>query len=131
MKRVYSVTSEQEKIALAQRIASAPFKGPFEVVANFKDDRTLDQNDLIHPLCREVAKHMMANGAPKWSEKKWRYYFVAKWKGQELEEDPDGSGGIIVFNVGDGTSGLSKAEASEFIEWLYAFGVDIGVEFDG
>jgi hypothetical protein len=101
------------------------------VVRITKPTRTLEQNALIHPVCRQIRKYMVAHGAPKKSEEWWRYYLVAKWAGNEVMQDPDGSGGIVVIPKHAGTSGLSKEEASEFIEWAYAFGANIGVEFDG
>ena len=103
---------------------------PFEVVANFSDDRTLPQNNHLHPVMRQIAKHMMAHGAPKWTESRWRDYFVGKFLGQEVLPDPDGSGGYVVLNRAHGTSGLSKKQASEMLEWLYAFGTEIGLEWE-
>ena len=88
--------------------------------------RSLDQNALIHPLIRQIYRHMEKNGAQKRTEQWWRDYFVAKYAGQEIV--PDGDGGFVVMNK-TRSSNMSKSEATEFIEWLYAFGVDIGVEF--
>ena len=34
------------------------------------------------------------------------------------------------MNRETGTSGMDKEKASEFIEWMYAWGIEIGVEFD-
>ena len=90
--------------------------------------RTLPQNDIIHPLCRQIAKHMEKHGAPKRSETWWRYYLVGKWAGQEVLPDPTGEGFVVMAKKT--TSDLTKGEASEFVEWLYAFGTSIGVEWD-
>lgn len=92
--------------------------------------RTLDQNGLIHPVVREIKKHMEAYGAKTRSEDWWRYYLLGKFAGNEVCEDPDGGGGIVVMNRETGTSGMDKERASEFIEWMMAFGTGIGVEFD-
>lgn len=92
--------------------------------------RTLDQNDLIHPVVRAIKKHMEAHGAKKRTEDWWRYYLLGKFAGSEVCEDPDGSGGIVVMNRETGTSGMDKDRASEFIEWMYAWGTDIGVRFN-
>ena len=91
--------------------------------------RTLSQNALIHPVARQIQQYMEAHGAPARSEEWWRYYLLGKWQGHEITPDPDGSGGFVVINKSCGTSGLSKAEASEFTEFLYAFGTNIGVRF--
>ena len=92
--------------------------------------RTLSQNALIHPVARQIQQYMEAHGAPARSEEWWRYYLLGKWQGHEITPDPDGSGGFVVINKSCGTSGLSKAEASEFTEFLYAFGTNIGVRFE-
>lgn len=91
--------------------------------------RTLDQNDLIHPVVRAIKKHMEAHGAKKRTEDWWRYYLLGKFAGSEVCEDPDGSGGIVVMNRETGTSRMDKDRASEFIEWMYAWGTGIGVEW--
>lgn len=89
--------------------------------------RTLDQNALIHPVCRAVQFHLESHGSTKRSEDWWRNYFVAKYAGQEVV--PDGEGGFIVVNKCKGTSSMNKAEASDFIEWLYAYGSEIGIDW--
>ena len=91
--------------------------------------RTLPQNDHIHPVCRQIAKHMQAHGAPARSEAWWRYYLLGKWQGQEVLPDPMGDGYIVMAKVG-GTSDLTKAQAGEFLEWLYAFGSSIGIDWE-
>jgi len=91
---------------------------------------TPEQNDLVHPLCRAIKKHFEAHGAVKRPEDWWRLYLVAKFGGQEIVPDPDGSGAFTVMNKINGTSSMGKGKKSEFIEWLYAFGAEIGVEWD-
>jgi hypothetical protein len=91
--------------------------------------RTLDQNGLIHPVVRAIKSHMETHGARKRSEDWWRYYLLGKFAGSEVCEDPDGSGGVVVMNRETGTSGMDKERASEFIEWMYAWGSEIGVMF--
>ena len=92
--------------------------------------RTDSQNSLIHPVVRQIQKHMEAHGAPKRHEEWWRYYLLGKWRGSEITPDPDGSGKFVVINNSAGTSGLNKAEASEFVEFMLYFGTKIGVRFD-
>lgn len=130
MKHQFAITTPDEKRALAERIAQAPWKGPFVVTAALGDERTLPQNSHLHPVMRKIAKHMMEHGAPKWKEERWRYYFVGKFLGQEMLADPDGSGAVIVLNKAAGTSSLSKTQASEMLDWLYAYGDEIGVVWD-
>ena len=111
---------------LIQQLQEAPEGYTVEIS---EPKRTEPQNRLIHPVAREIQKHMEAHGAPKRHEEWWRYYLLGKWRGTEITPDPDGSGKFVVINNSAGTSGLNKAEASEFTEWMYAFGTDIGVRF--
>lgn len=94
-----------------------------------RERRTLDQNAHIHPVVRAIQHHMEANGAPKRHESWWRYYLLAKFGGQDITPDPDGSGQFVIINRTVGTSDLRKGEAAEFIEWLYAFGTEVGVDW--
>lgn len=95
-----------------------------------RPNRTKDQNALIHPVVRQIIKHMHANGSPKRSEEWWRHYLVAKHAGQEIVPDPCGDGSFVVMNKVSGTSDMKVPEASEFIEWMYAWGAEIGVEWE-
>lgn len=89
--------------------------------------RTLAQNSLIHPVVAAIMKHMESHGARARSPDWWRYYLLGKFAGSEVCEDPDGSGGIVVMNRETGTSGMDIERASEFIDWMMAFGTEIGV----
>lgn len=111
---------------LMDYIRTAPDGWVFELS---EPKRTEPQNNHIHPVVRAIQKHMEAHGAKKRSEDWWRYYLLGKFAGNEVCEDPDGSGGIVVMNREAGTSGMNKARANEFIEWMYAFGTSIGVRF--
>lgn len=91
---------------------------------------TRSQNDKVHPLVREIAHYLIDKGAPKRTEEWWRHYLVAMYAGQEVVPNPDGSGGFTVMNRIGGTSEMTKAEKSSFIEWLFSFGVEIGMEWD-
>jgi len=94
-----------------------------------RPQRTLAQNDHLHPVIRQIAKYMQDNGAPRRKESWWRYYLLGKWQGQEVLPDPMGDGFIVMSKI-SGTSELTKAQAGEFLEWLYAFGTSIGVEWE-
>ena len=113
-----------------RRAANACMTAPEGYVVRVTEPkRSADQNDLIHPVVRQIKKHMEAHGAKKRHEDWWRYYLLGKFAGSEVCEDPDGSGGIVVMNRETGTSSMGKGKASEFIEWMYAFGTEIGVQW--
>lgn len=99
-------------------------------VAQYDPARTLSQNDHIHPLVRQIKNHLEASGATERPEEWWRGYLVAEYAGQEVIPSRHEPGKYIVVNKLGGTSAMKKAEASEFIEWLLAFGTEIGVEWE-
>jgi len=121
---VLELTGEVAKKAACRHVLAAP-EGYYVRIQ--EPTRTLQQNSLIHPVCRTVQKHLEANGAAKHSESWWRDYFVAKFGGQEII--PDSDGGYIVMNKIHGTSSMGKRQGSDFIEWLHAFGSEIGVDW--
>ena len=122
-----------EQISVAQhwvgKMASRGLPAGPVAVRLGRERRTLDQNAHIHPVVRAIQRHMEANGAPKRSEHWWRYYLLGKFGGQDITPDPDGSGQFVVINHAVGTSDLRKDRAAEFVEWLYAFGADVGVDW--
>lgn len=126
MKQLYVLSHPAARHRAVEAVQTAP-EG--FVVRIGPPTRTLEQNGLIHPVARQIQKHLELNGARKRSEEWWRYYLLGKFAGSEVCEDPDGSGGIVVMNRETGTSGLNKEKASEFIEWMYAWGTGIGVEW--
>lgn len=100
------------------------------MVRLMRPQRSKAQNDHLHPVMRRIAKHMEAHGAPKRTERWWRRYFVGKCFGTEMVPDPDGTpDSYVVVGKAEGTSDLSVPEAGEFLEWLYAYGTDLGVEW--
>jgi len=123
----------ENQIPIAQhwvgKVASRGLTAGPVVVRLGRERRTLDQNAHIHPVVRAIQRHMEANGAPKRPEHWWRYYLLAKFDGQDITPDPDGSGQFIVINRVVGTSDLRKDRAAEFIDWAYAFGSDVGVDW--
>jgi len=121
----WKVTGDAAKRAINSAVLALPEDKYFVKIC--EPTRTLEQNDKIHPTCRAVQKHLEDNGAVKHSEAWWRNYFVAKFGGQEIV--PDADGGYVVMNKIHGTSEMGIAEGSDFIEWLYAYGSEIGVDW--
>jgi len=130
-KPTYTITAEQMLPGVLARLEAMIKRGlpagPV-VVTLGRVQRTLPQNDHLHPVIRTIYQHMEANGAPKRTEPWWKSYFVAKFLGQEAVNDPAGDG-VLVMNKYGGTSDLDKEQAALMLDWLYAFGSDIGVEW--
>ena len=86
--------------------------------------RTNDQNRLLWAVLTDVSNHVI------WHEQKltpdeWKQILSAAWKGQKVLPGVDGS--LVVF--GQSTSKLNKADFSDLIEVIYAFGAEQGVRW--
>ena len=127
MIRTISLVSEFSRRKVIEFVTDAPLG---TIVTIGEAPATSPQNDKVHPVVREIKVYLESKGAPKRSEDWWRYYLVAKYAGHEIVPDPDGSGRFTVMNKISGTTEMTKAVKSEFIEWLYAFGSEIGMEWD-
>jgi hypothetical protein len=102
-------------------------KCPVGWVVDFKEPgRTLDQNDLIHPLVRCFEQQAELHGR-KFNLDQWKAILMKSF-GQEIEILPDLNGGFFPNTLK--TSKLSKTEASAFIEYIYAEGAKLGVKFN-
>lgn len=94
------------------------------------EPQTRDQQKLYHSLIGEIAAQAAHMGA-KWDCESWKRLLLdqfAKDTGKprgRLIASLDGSG---IVQVGIQSRKLSKAEAGEFVEWLYAWATDNGIE---
>lgn len=87
--------------------------------------RSLEQNALMWPLLEKLAAHIVWHGA-KLSADDWKDMLTASLRKQRAA--PGIAGGFVVF--GERTRVYSKAQFSELIELIYAFGAQHGVTFE-
>lgn len=86
--------------------------------------RTSDQNDKLWPMLRDISRQVEWYG--NWlTEEEWKDVMTAALKKQRAVPGIDG--GFVV--LGAHTSKMSKADLSDLIELLYAFGNDHGVKW--
>ena len=89
--------------------------------------RSTDQNRKLWPMLADVSKQVQLciNGAMVWAEPEdWKDVFTAALKReQRMAQGIDG--GLVI--LGARTSKMRKAEFSELIELIYAFGANNGV----
>lgn len=100
---------------------------PLNTRVEFKEaKRSLPQNDRFWAMLTDVAKQVKWHGL-KLSPDDWKLIFLASLH-QEMRLVPnlDGTGFV---NLGRSSSDLSKAEMSDLIELIFAFGAKRGVEF--
>jgi hypothetical protein len=102
-------------------------KAPWNTRVEFRGPRrTLPQNDLLWASLTDIAKQVDWHGV-KLTTDDWKLIFLSALK-QEMRLVPnlDGTGFV---NLGRSSSDLAKAEMSDLIELIYAFGAQHGVEF--
>lgn len=101
------------------------------VVVFSKPTRSGIQNDKVHAMIGEVAKQAAHLGA-KWDAESWKRLLV-----DEFCKDNGLKRGAIIPNLsGDGivqlgmqTRKFTKEQASEFVEWLHAWGALNGIVY--
>lgn len=87
--------------------------------------RSLEQNALMWPLLEKLAAHIVWHGT-KLSSEDWKDMLTASLRKQRAAPGIDG--GFVVF--GERTRVYSKAQFSELIELIFAFGAQHGVTFE-
>jgi len=84
--------------------------------------RTLDQNSKLWACLQDIAEQVVWYGS-KLTAEEWKDVFSAALKRSKVV--PGIEGGFVV--VGQHTSRMTKAEFSELLEMILAFGADKGV----
>ena len=94
--------------------------------------KSRDQEEKYHAMIGEIAKQAQHLGA-KWDAEDWKRMLVWQFcKDQKLNEGKivpslDGTG---IVQLGQQTRKFTKEQASEFVEWLHAWGAEHGVTFE-
>ena len=92
--------------------------------------KSRDQEKLYHELIGQIAKQAQHMGA-KWSAEDFKRLLVDQFVREEgigigkVVPNLDGTGIVV---LGFQTRKFTKEQASEFVEWLYAWGAANGVE---
>jgi len=92
-------------------------------------DKSRDQEEKYHAMISEIAKQAQHMGS-KWDAESWKRLLVDKFC-----KDTGLKTGVVMPNLsGDGivqlgfqTRKFTKEQASEFVEWLYAWSAENGV----
>ena len=118
-KRTFVLAHDQARANAIRFISSAP-AGYCVTVA--PPTRSLEQNALMWPLLQKLADQVVWYGI-KLSKEDWKDLLTASLRKQRSAPGIDG--GFVVF--GERTKTYSKADFSELIELIYAFGAQHGV----
>jgi hypothetical protein len=94
--------------------------------------KSRDQEEKYHAMIGEIAKQAQHLGA-KWDSESWKRLLVDQFcKDNGLKTGaviPNLAGNGIV-QLGMQTRNFTKEQASEFVEWLHAWGAEHGVTFE-
>ena len=123
MRKVFYLEHDLARRNALRYIAEAP-AGMMVTVQ--EKTRSLDQNALLWPLLNAVSTQVIWHGN-RLTTDEWKDVFTAALKKQRVVPGIDG--GFVV--CGQRTSKMGKAEFSELIELIYAFGSQQGVNFNG
>ena len=97
-----------------------------------QSNKSREQEEKYHAMIGEIAKQAQHLGA-KWDAESWKRLLV-----DQFCRDSDIKTGVVIPNLsGDGivqlgfqTRKFTKEQASEFVEWLHAWGAEHGVVYE-
>lgn len=110
-----------------ERVCAWARKAPMNTRVEFKEPkRSIPQNDRFWASLTDVARQVEWHGV-RLSADDWKLVFMDALK-QEMRLVPNIAGTGFI-NLGRSSSDLSKAEMSDLLELIYAFGANYGVKF--
>lgn len=130
-------TAKHGMTRLKETIIEALAGGDVDVLVR-RPSKSRAQEKMYHALINEVAGQIRTYGN-RYAPEVWKALFIAQFAkeraamGQPLRKQGatvpalDGSGELVTIRPS--TTGLSVSEASDFIEFIYATGVEIGVNW--
>ena len=94
--------------------------------------KSREQEEKYHAMIGEIAKQAEHLGA-KWDAESWKRLLVdqfmrdSKMDGNRILPNLDGTG---IVQLGSQTRRFSKEQASEFVEWLLAWGAEHEITYE-
>ena len=134
-KRIYRLVHTQARQGAIACINSPDYDG--YVVTIQEPTRNLEQNTKLHALLNDISKQQTFQES-KLSADDWKRLLIdAFCRVRQAEGNPLSNSGRVVpsldgsgiVQLGMQSRNFKKADASEFIEYLIAWGVDQGVIF--
>jgi hypothetical protein len=133
----YQLTSEAQAKALMTglwpKVLTALNAGKPLVLEIKAADKSRDQEEKYHAMIGEIAKQAQHLGA-KWDSESWKRLLVDQFikdmnglGASKIIPSLDGEG---IIQLGFQTRKFTKEQASEFVEWLFAWGAEHGVTYE-
>ncbi len=123
--------AHQTILELMPRIKSRLQSGNVLTLTIQEDTRSLDQNAMFHALIGQIAKQAQHMGAT-WDIEAWKRLLTHEWAketGRQAGQLVASLDGKDIVQLGIQTRKFSKQEASEFTEWVLAWGSQNGITF--
>jgi len=129
---IHLSSTEQAKTSIRhnwEKITKALDSGNNLVMEIKLSSKTREQEEKYHAMINDIAKQAKHLGA-KWSSEDWKRLLVDQF----LREEANIQGKIIpnldgtgIVQLGFQTRKFTKEQASEFVEWLYAWSGNNGI----
>jgi hypothetical protein len=130
---IHLTSTEQAKTSIRhnwEKITKALDSGKHLTMEIKLASKTREQEEKYHAMINDIAKQAQHMGA-KWSSEDWKRLLVDQYL-REVENiqgkvvpNLDGSG---IVQLGFQTRNFTKEMANEFIEWLYSWAANNGID---
>ena len=94
------------------------------------ESKTRDQEEMYHTLIGKIAKEAQHQGA-RWDAESWKRFLIDQWAhdtGKKAGRVAPSLDGERVVQLGLQSRKFSKEEGSEFIEFLFAWAAQNGID---
>ena len=129
---IHLSSTEQAKTSIRhnwEKITKALDSGKHLTMEIKLASKTREQEEKYHAMINDIAKQAQHLGA-KWSSEDWKRLLVDQF----LREEANIQGKIIpnldgtgIVQLGFQTRNFTKEQASEFVEWLYSWSANNGI----
>ena len=92
--------------------------------------RTIDQNSMFHAIIHKIYLQMKEAGS-NWSQDDWKRLLIDQWAaetGRHKGIIVPSLDGLRIVQLGVQSHKFTKPDATEFIEWLYAWCAEKEIE---
>lgn len=125
----FRVATESDRARLLGHIAGMPLDKPVKISVK-PADRSSDQNRALHAALSDISRQVEHYGKT-FDVETWKRLCTAAWLREEGEQAQlipaiDGKGFDLVFAR---TSKLTVKQCASLLEWVFAYGAQMGVRW--
>jgi hypothetical protein len=129
---IHLSSTEQAKTSIRhnwEKITNALDSGKYLTMEIKLTSKSREQEEKYHAMINDIAKQAQHLGA-KWSSEDWKRLLVDQYLREvgevqsKIIPNLDGTG---IVQLGFQTRKFTKEQASEFVEWLYAWSGNNGI----